>query len=182
VLRKDAKVFMLKRVPLFERCSKRQLGKIGQLAREVEYPAGAPITREGEPGSELFIIVAGEVDVRRRARKLATLSAGNYFGEIALITGSPRTATVTTGTPVRALVVNGRDFHKLLHDSPEIQSKVLRELGERLEGQAASLAPQPIRQRPLGSAPRMSDTVEIDLGSPDERGGKGRSVRVGRRQ
>ena len=101
---------LLKRVPLFERCSKRDLDKIGSLAREIEYPAGTPVVREGEPGIELFIIVEGEVDIRSRARKLATLPAGNYFGEIALITGSPRTASVTTGTPVRALVIEGPTF------------------------------------------------------------------------
>lgn len=146
-LRKDAKVSLLKRVPLFERCSKRDLGKIGSLVREVEYPTGTPIVREGEPGSELFIIVDGEVDVRSRARKLATLPAGNYFGEIALITGSPRTASVTTGTPVRALVIQGRDFRKLLQDSPEIQFKVLQEIGKRLEERSSRLAPQHIRLR-----------------------------------
>ena len=138
---------LLKRVPLFERCSKRDLGKIGSLVREVEYPTGTPIVREGEPGSELFIIVDGEVDVRSRARKLATLPAGNYFGEIALITGSPRTASVTTGTPVRALVIQGRDFRKLLQDSPEIQFKVLQEIGKRLEERSSRLAPQHIRLR-----------------------------------
>lgn len=136
---------LLKRVPLFERCSKRDLGKISSLAREVEYPAGTPVVREGEPGSELFIIVHGEVDVRSRARKLATLAAGSYFGEIALITGSPRTASVTTGTPVRALVIKGRDFRNLLQDSPEIQYKVLQEVGKRLEERSFRLAPQRIR-------------------------------------
>jgi len=140
-------VSLLKRVPLFERCSKRDLGKISSLAREVEYPAGTPVVREGEPGSELFIIVHGEVDVRTKSRKLATLAAGSYFGEIALITGSPRTASVTTGTPVRALVIKGRDFRKLLQDSPEIQYKVLQEVGKRLEERSFRLAPQPIRLR-----------------------------------
>ena len=138
---------LLKRVPLFERCSKRDLGRISSLAREVEYPAGTPILREGEPGGELFIIVEGEVDVRTKARKLATLPAGNYFGEIALITGSPRMASVTTGTPVRALVIEGRDFRKLLQDSPDIQFKVLQEVGRRLEQRSSRQAPQRIRLR-----------------------------------
>jgi CRP-like cAMP-binding protein len=146
-LRKDAKVSLLKRVALFERCSKRDLGKIGSLAREIEYPAGTLVVREGEPGSELFIIIEGEVDVRSGARKVATLPAGNYFGEIALITGSPRTASVTTGTPVRALVIRGGDFRKLLQDSPELQFKVLQEVGRRVEERSWSRAPQRIRLR-----------------------------------
>jgi CRP/FNR family transcriptional regulator, cyclic AMP receptor protein len=146
-LRKDAKVSLLERVPLFERCSKRDLRKIGSLARETEYPPGTAVVREGEPGSELFIILEGEVDVRSRARKLATLPAGNYFGEIALVTGSPRTASVTTGTPVQALVINGRDFRKLLQDSPELQFKVLQELAKRLEERSARVAPLRMRLR-----------------------------------
>jgi CRP/FNR family transcriptional regulator, cyclic AMP receptor protein len=146
-LRKDAKVSLLERVPLFQRCSKRDLGRIGSLAREVEYAAGTPVVREGGPGSEFFVIVEGEVDVRSRARKLATLRAGNYFGEIALITGSPRTASVTTGTPVRALVIEGRDFRNLLRDSPEIQFKVLQEVAKRLEERSSLQAPRRIRLR-----------------------------------
>jgi CRP/FNR family transcriptional regulator, cyclic AMP receptor protein len=146
-LRKDAKVSLLSGVPLFERCSKRDLVKIGSIAQEVEYPPATLVVREGDPGSELFILVHGEVDVRRRARKIATLGAGNYFGEIALITGSPRTATVTTGTPVRALVITGRDFRKLLEDSPSIQFKVLQEVGKRLEERSSSTAPRRIRLR-----------------------------------
>jgi CRP-like cAMP-binding protein len=134
-------------VPLFERCSKRDLAKIGAIAEEIEYPAGTPVVREGDPGSELFIVVDGEVDVRSGARKLATLGAGNYFGEIALITGSARTATVTTGTPVRALVITGRAFRKLLQDSPEIQFKVLQEVGERLEERSSRRQMQRIRLR-----------------------------------
>jgi CRP/FNR family transcriptional regulator, cyclic AMP receptor protein len=140
-------VSLLARVPLFERCSKRDLAKIGSIAQEVEYPDGTMVVREGDPGSELFIIVHGEVDVRSGARKLATLRAGTYFGEIALITGSPRTATVTTGTPVRALVITGRAFRKLLKDSPEIQFKVLQEVGERLEERSSRGQPQRIRLR-----------------------------------
>ena len=138
---------LLASVPLFERCSKRDLAKIGSIAQEVEYPDGTMVVREGDPGSELFIIVHGEVDVRSGARKLATLRAGTYFGEIALITGSPRTATVTTGTPVRALVITGRAFRKLLKDSPEIQFKVLQEVGERLEERSSRRQPQRIRLR-----------------------------------
>jgi CRP-like cAMP-binding protein len=144
-LRKDAKVSLLAKVPLFERCSRRQLAKIASIAHEVDYPAATPVVREGDPGGELFIVVHGEVDVRRGARRLATLRGGNFFGEIAVITGSPRTATVTTGTPVRALVIAGRDFQKLLQDSPDIQFKVLQEVSRRLEERRSRQMPQRIR-------------------------------------
>jgi voltage-gated potassium channel len=146
-LRKDAKVLLLAGVPLFEQCSKRQLTKIAAIAREVDYPAGTPVVRKGEPGSELFVLVEGEADVRSGARKLATLRGGSFFGEIALITGSPRTATVTTGTPVRVLAISGRDFRKLLRDSPDLELKVLQEIGMRLERLASEQVPQRVRVR-----------------------------------
>jgi len=146
-LRKDAKVLLLGRVPLFDRCSRRQLTKIASIAREVDYPAATPVVRKGEPGSDFFVIVEGEADVRSGARKLATLRAGSFFGEIALITGSPRTATVTTGTPIRALVISSRDFRKLLQESPGLEFKVLQELGRRLERLSAEPAPQRVRLR-----------------------------------
>jgi CRP/FNR family transcriptional regulator, cyclic AMP receptor protein len=146
-LRKNAKVSLLARVPLFERCSKRDLAKIASIARDAEYPSATPVVREGQVGDEFFVIVEGEVDVRKGARKLATLRAGNFFGEIALITGSPRTATVTTGTPIRALVITRRDFRRLLDDAPDLQFKLLQEIGKRLEQLASAQAPQRIRLR-----------------------------------
>ena len=146
-LRKDAKVSLLAKVPLFEQCSRRQLAKIATVAHEVEYPAATPVVREGDAGSELFIVVHGEVDVRSGARRVATLREGNFFGEIAVITGSARTATVTTGTPMRALVIASRDFRELLQDSPDIQFKVLQEVSRRLEERSSRQTPQRMRLR-----------------------------------
>ena len=131
-LRRDAKIQFLRRVPLFERCSQQELQQIAAIAKEAEYPEGKTLVREGEPGSDFFVVLAGEVDVRRTGRKLRTLGRGDFFGEIALLARSPRTATVTTGTPVEALVVPGRDFKQLLKRVPTLQLKVLEELAERL--------------------------------------------------
>jgi signal-transduction protein with cAMP-binding, CBS, and nucleotidyltransferase domain len=100
-----------------------QLAKIASIVREVQYPAATPVGQQGKPGSDFFVVVDGEADVRRGARKLATLRAGSFFGEIALVTGSRRTATVTTGIPMRALVITRHDFRKLLQDSPDLQMK-----------------------------------------------------------
>jgi CRP-like cAMP-binding protein len=146
-LRKNAKVSLLADVPLFERCSKRDLARIASIARDAEYPAATPLVREGEPGGDFFVVVDGEVDVRKGARKLATLRPGGYFGEISLITGSPRTATVTTGTPTRALVITRSDFCRLLDESPELLSSLLEEMGRRLEQLSSAPAPQRIRLR-----------------------------------
>ena len=146
-LRKDAKMAVLGEIPLFERCSRRQLARIAAIAREVQYPAATPVVQQGKQGSDFFVVVDGEADVRRGARKLATLKAGNFFGEIALVTGSRRTATVTTGTPMRALVIARRDFRKLLQDSPDLQLKILEEIGSRLEKLASYQPQQRIRLR-----------------------------------
>lgn len=138
---------LLGRVPLLERCSRKELAKIASIAREVEYPAATIVMREGERGSEFFIVVDGEVDIRMGTRKVATLHGGDFFGEIALITGSPRTATATTGSPMRALVIASHDFRRLLRDSPATQARILQEVGERLEELASSRKPQRIRLR-----------------------------------
>lgn len=146
-LRRDAKVSLLAKVPLFEGASKRELAKIAAIARETDYAAATAVVREGDPGGELFIVLEGEVDVRRGGRKLATLRKADVFGEIALITGSPRTATVITGTPIRALVITRDDFRALLRDSPGLQLKLLEEVGRRLEQLAAGQPHRRVRLR-----------------------------------
>ena len=131
-LRKDAKVQRLARVPLFEHCSKRELGLIASLADEVDLAEGKMLVREGAFGHEFFVLVEGAVEVRKGKRKVATLGAGEFFGEIALISKILRTATVTTTEPVRALVITGRDFATLLETVPQIQANVLKALADRL--------------------------------------------------
>jgi CRP/FNR family transcriptional regulator, cyclic AMP receptor protein len=131
-LRKDAKVERLKRVPLFAHCSKRELGLIASLADEVDLEEGKTLVREGAFGHEFFVLVDGAVEVRKGKRKVATLGPGDFFGEIALISKILRTATVITTQPVRALVITTRDFWTLLEASPELKTKVLKALADRL--------------------------------------------------
>jgi CRP/FNR family cyclic AMP-dependent transcriptional regulator len=132
MLRKDAKIELLKRVPLFERCSKSELQRIAQLADEVTLPAGRDLTREGERGKEFVVLVDGRAEVRRKGQPLRELSGGDFLGEIALVADIPRTATVTTLTPVDILLMTARDFRTLLRDVPSIQPKVLYALAMRL--------------------------------------------------
>jgi CRP-like cAMP-binding protein len=73
------------------------------------------------------------VDVRRGVRLLQTLKRGQFFGEIGLLASVPRTATVTTGTQIEALLISGSEFKRLLRDSPTLALKVLEELADRLE-------------------------------------------------
>ncbi len=132
-LRKNAKIELLKRVPLFRDCSRRELEEIAKIADEIDFREGKVLTREGAAGREFFVIVEGTTEVTQGKRKLATLSDGDFFGEISLITRLPRTATVTTVSPVHALVVTDRSFRRLLESDDRIQRKVLRALGERLD-------------------------------------------------
>jgi CRP-like cAMP-binding protein len=87
---------------------------------------------EGARGREFFVLIEGTADVRSNTRLLPSLGPGDFFGEIALVTEHPRTATVTTATPVHALVITDRAFRQLMHDSPEIQGKVLEAVASRL--------------------------------------------------
>jgi CRP/FNR family transcriptional regulator, cyclic AMP receptor protein len=132
VLRKDVKVEMISHVPLFATCSKTELRKIASLADEIDLPAGTRLTKEGASGKEFVVIVKGGADVVRRGKKLRSLGNGDFLGEIALVTGTPRTATVTTTEPTRALVIAAPAFRTLLRNTPSMQLKVLDALASRL--------------------------------------------------
>jgi CRP-like cAMP-binding protein len=88
----------LAEVPLFEGLSKRQLRRISSLMTRIDRPAGQVLTREGEYGSEFFIVLEGEVEVRQADRVIATREPGDYVGEIALLDKRPRTASVVATT------------------------------------------------------------------------------------
>ena len=133
MLRKDAKVELLRHVPLFDRCSKRELREIAGIADEIQVPAGKSLAVEGASGREFMVVADGSAEVRRGGRKINLLGAGDFLGEIALITGKKRTASVTTREPTRLLVLTERDFRRLMRDVPSIQTKVMEALASRLE-------------------------------------------------
>ncbi len=135
-LRKNAKIELLRRTPLFSGCSGRELAAIAAIADEIDLPVGKTFIREGERGREFFAIVEGTVDVRRKGRKIAGKGGTDFFGEIALISNAPRTATVTATSPVRALVVTPQGFDSLMRTSPQLQLKILKALAERLAADA----------------------------------------------
>lgn len=142
LLRADTRVDLIKGLPLFELCSKRDLRRIAALAVEREVEAGTELITEGEPGTEFFVVVDGEVDVRRRGRRVARLGSGSFVGEIALLSRSPRTATVEAATPLRVLAIAGRDFVDLLDTLPELWLKVARTLADRVDADEAVDAAQ----------------------------------------
>jgi CRP-like cAMP-binding protein len=123
---------LLKRVPLFAGCSKKELAKIALLADELDLPEAREITRQGASGREFLVIAEGSADVVRNGRVVNKLGPGDFFGEIALVTGQLRTAAVRTRGPARVLVVEARAFRSLMSDVPQIQGKVLRELAARI--------------------------------------------------
>ena len=131
-LRKDAKVALIKRIPLFKHCSKKELGQIASIADELDLKDGAMLTREGKGGREFFVIVEGSADVLKDGKRVNTVHEGDFIGEISLVTGQPRTASVQATSPIRVLVITSRNFSKLLESSPEIQRKILLATAERL--------------------------------------------------
>jgi CRP/FNR family transcriptional regulator, cyclic AMP receptor protein len=132
VLRHNEKVDLIKQAPLFWNCSKRELEQIARIADEIDLREGKEMTRQGERGREFFVLLEGDADVIKDGRSINRLGSGDFFGEIALVSNSPRTATVTATSPVRALVITDRSFRRLLAEQPEIQNKVLSALAARL--------------------------------------------------
>jgi CRP-like cAMP-binding protein len=131
-LRKDAKIELIKTIPLFKHCTRKELGEIAAIADELDLKEGTKLTHEGKAGREFFAMVEGTADVLMGGKWVNSVRQGDFLGEIALVTGRPRTATVQASSPVRVLVITARDFRKLLEQSPEIQRKVLLSMAERL--------------------------------------------------
>ena len=137
-LRKNEKVELLKRIPLFAGCTKAELNEVAISADEREAPEADRLTEEGRRGREFYILVEGAVAVSRGGRKLADLGPGDWFGEIAILTFKPRTATVTATSSVHLLVIRDREFRQVVETTPRIGLKVLRSVAERLERDARS--------------------------------------------
>jgi CRP/FNR family cyclic AMP-dependent transcriptional regulator len=135
---KDHKLELIRRVPLFEHIGGRELEKIGQLADEVDVPAGTVLMKEGATAKEFFVVIEGSMHVEQHGREIARLGPGDFFGEIALVDGGPRTATVTAGVASRLLVLGHREFHSLLEQNASIQLQVLQALASRVR----KLAPE----------------------------------------
>jgi CRP-like cAMP-binding protein len=128
----NSKIDLIKRVPLFSSASRSELEEIAKLADEIDLPEGRELIKEGDTGREFFVLIEGTADVQRGGKKVASIGAGDFFGEIALIAKTPRNATITTTSPVRALVITDRAFRQLLDHSPRIAVGVLNALAERL--------------------------------------------------
>jgi CRP/FNR family transcriptional regulator, cyclic AMP receptor protein len=128
----DTKVQALKRAPLFDGLSRKELTQLARVSEDLEVEPGTMLCKEGETGHEFFVIVDGKVKITRKGRTIATRGGGDFVGEIALLEEIPRTATVRAETPVRLFVLTRRDFRHLLDENPKVERKVLRTLARRL--------------------------------------------------
>ena len=128
----DTKVQALRRAPLFQDLSRKELVELARHSEDVEVPAGKVLCTEGETGKEFFVIVDGQATVTRNERRVTGRGPGDFFGEISLLEDTPRMATVTAKTPLRVFVLTGPDFRHLLDQNPNVERKVLRALARRV--------------------------------------------------
>jgi CRP-like cAMP-binding protein len=121
----------LAKIPLFKECTKKELQAVSRLVTPISVKAGKVLTKEGEAGREFMIIASGTATVKRKGRKIATLGPGDFFGELALLAGVPRTATVIAETDMVVEALNRAEFATLLDESPSIARKVLSAVAKR---------------------------------------------------
>jgi CRP-like cAMP-binding protein len=128
----DRKIEIVRSVPLFSHCGKKELEAIARTADLIVVPEGMNLVTEGQHTNEFVVIAEGSADVTRDGEKLTSLGSGDFFGEIALVTGGPRTATVTSNEESTLLVLTDRAFWPLAEEMPSIQTAVMKALAERL--------------------------------------------------
>ena len=130
VARASAEV--LKRVPLFADLDDRELEQIAGSMRERTFNAGEIVTQEGAGGAGFFIVESGEAEVTVDGRPRGTIGAGDYFGEIALLTGSDRTATIKATSDLHCYGMTPWDFRPLVESNSNIAWKLLTAMAEKL--------------------------------------------------
>jgi CRP-like cAMP-binding protein len=125
---------LLGSVDLFQGLSKKELQAIHNMSREQSFPAGAVVAEEGAAAGRFYLILDGKatVTVGTAHTPVATLGPGDYFGEISLIDGEPRSATVTADAPLRTLTVASFNFKAILHEYPATARKILLEMCRRV--------------------------------------------------
>ena len=127
-------------VPLFEGLSKRHLKKIAGAAEVVNYMAGHSIVREGEDGDSFFVVLAGQAKVTVKGRTVNRVLPGDHFGEISLLDGGPRTASVVSETPMTMLMIRRRAFTKALEADPDLSISLMESLARMIRRVDRSLA------------------------------------------
>jgi CRP-like cAMP-binding protein len=129
---RNTKIETLKRAPIFEGLSRKELNELAKVTNEVEFRTGEVLCREGTWGQEFFVIIEGEAEALRNGKRFAIYRSGEFFGEIALVAKIQRTATVKARRPLRVFVMTSQSFLRLLDANPGVERKVLRALAKRL--------------------------------------------------
>lgn len=130
---------MLQKVPLFKGLSPKQLELVARLTDEIEVPAGERLATAGKIGHELFVIVEGQATATVGRGRVKRLGPGQFFGEMSLVDGGPRSATVEAIMPMKLLVVGHREFWSLLNEAPQLTGKIMCTLSQRLREAEAEL-------------------------------------------
>jgi CRP/FNR family transcriptional regulator, cyclic AMP receptor protein len=130
--KRDIKIEKLSQVPLFSRCSDRELAHLASIADEVHLEPGTTLCRQGSFGRECFFLVEGEADAFVNDRWVASLGPGATIGEMALLDREPRSATVVTTTSARAYVIDASRFTALIDEIPSITRAILSEMSNRI--------------------------------------------------
>jgi CRP/FNR family transcriptional regulator, cyclic AMP receptor protein len=136
VARSDSFVETLATVPLFSACSKKELQMVAKSAEQVSVPPGKVVVTEGAAGTEFFVIIDGRARVERHGRQVATLEAGAFFGDLALLDRAPRNASVIADSELEVAKIGQRAFDQLL-DYPGFSKKLLAGLARRLRQEDA---------------------------------------------
>ncbi|MFN2544668.1 MAG: cyclic nucleotide-binding domain-containing protein [Actinomycetota bacterium] len=121
----------LKTLPLFESLDRKDIDRLSRWADEVQVEAGKHIVDEGRFAYEFFVIIDGEADVVRGDDHLRDLGPGDFFGELALVETDRRTASVVARTPMRLVVMLGRDFRDMEREMPAVAEQINRAIEER---------------------------------------------------
>ena len=129
---RDARIRHLQRVPLLSGFTEAELHRIAELSRIIEAPMGTVVTQIGEPGDSFFVIIDGTVAVRTPVGTGAQLHPGEFFGEMSLLDGEPRSATIVATTDLRLLVVDRSHFWRLLDETPDLIRRMLTILSRRV--------------------------------------------------
>ena len=133
MLTRDALDDRLREVSIFSELSKKELKSVARLMTQLSVKEGRELTRQGEPGREFLIILEGTAVVRRNGRKLADLGPGDFLGELAVLSGAPRTATVVATSDMTLEALNRREFMAVLDESPTLAKKILIGAVKRLQ-------------------------------------------------
>lgn len=131
---------LLRTVPIFSACTNKELSSIAAIVKEVEFPAGTMICKEGETGVGMHVVREGETRVQIGGRTRRRLGPGAFFGEIALLDGGPRTATVVAETPVKTLAIPSWSFKAVIKSQPTLALKMLEEVCRRVRANESTLS------------------------------------------